>query len=220
MRRSAVNAIKPAMMAAAFGGLVLLAWPAAAAQILYAELVPWPGGLVSVNADILTETLAGVADKQIRVLRVGIGGDADAASGPIGYRAIGGGLDFTWAAGQAISGPAPTYALDPTTPTNAGSGRGFTYSGELSLLLEVGQALSIYSDYRLDGDGRYAFGTDLLGNSYDDSGSPSSHRPWVLYEYVDARVPEPGTWAMMILGFASTGAALRRRRGAQAASRA
>jgi hypothetical protein len=182
------------------------------ATVLYTELFSF--GSVGVGeGDILVEMLAGASGKQIKILKLGIGGDADQGSGPIGFRAIGGGVDFTWAAGQEthFGSDIPTYKLAPT-PETVSSGRGFSYSGDLSLVLNEGAGLEIYSDFRRDFDGRYTIGSDLLGNNYDDSAVPSSFRPWVLYEYVDvAAVPEPATWLMMISGFAVIAATMRLR---------
>ena len=43
-------------------------------------------------------------------------------------------------------------------------------------------------------------------------GTPGSARVSGTFTYLSASVPEPGTWAMMLLGFGAVGFALRRRR--------
>ena len=48
-------------------------------------------------------------------------------------------------------------------------------------------------------------------------GTPGSARVSGTFTYLSASVPEPGTWAMMLLGFGAVGFALRRRRTPQLA---
>ena len=59
--------------------------------------------------------------------------------------------------------------------------------------------------------------TDAAGNPF--TGGPGTNVGLIevidniTFDVADAAVPEPATWAMMILGFGGTGAILRRRRG-------
>lgn len=97
-------------------------------------------------------SLAGTPGQSLRIVKVGIGGDADATSGDISFRLSGGGLDFTWTAGQEAY--AATYDLG-ATPALAGSARGFTYSNDLNMLALDGASLTLTWDHRFDWDGRY-----------------------------------------------------------------
>ncbi len=136
-------------------------------------------------------TIAGVAGQQIMISKVGIGGDSRAASGDNIFSASCGSFNFSWVAGQQTN--TATYRLSPTTPS--GSSYGFTYQA-VSYTANVGEAVTITWVYHNDWDGCFASGTDILGNSYNDTAS--SVRVWVQYEYIGT-VPEPATWMLLVL---------------------
>ena len=48
--------------------------------------------------------VTGIAGKKIVVTKIGICGDSDSGSGPNRFRLTGGGLDFSWEAGQSAVG--------------------------------------------------------------------------------------------------------------------
>jgi hypothetical protein len=66
-------------------------------------------------------------------------------------------------------------------------------------------------------DPKFALGNEqgLYGNDYS---GPAFEGQW-NFATSSAAVPEPATWATLILGFAVLGAALRQRRGRQGARR-
>lgn len=76
----------------------------------------------------------------------------------------------------------------------------------------------INSTYNIADAGNYilAFGVTNWGDSAYDSGMAFSGIT-VAGEPVDNAVPEPGTWAMMLLGFGAVGFAIRRRKTTSAA---
>src|SRR5688572_5445392 len=75
---------------------------------------------VGCNHNLLLGTLEGKSNFKINILKIGIGGDADNASGKQAFAMQGGGLDFTWGAGQEQNPPfALTYVLNPTQETSA-----------------------------------------------------------------------------------------------------
>lgn len=62
------------------------------------------------------------------------------------------------------------------------------------------------------------------GGLYANPGDTSAYvQDWAVgpefvnYAFIDARIPEPGTWALLITGFGMVGATMRRRRPALAA---
>ena len=189
---------------------VLTAGPAEAAPIAFTALVS------SANSrPFLAGTIPGVAGQSIEISFLGMGGDADAGSGDSLFRALGGGLDFTWVAGQQTT--AATHRLAPTPivvgPTT--SARGFSFL-PVNYLAAPGASVDVIWLLHNDFDGRYTFGTDLLGISFDDSATPSSVRPWLQYEYVqDAPVPEPTTLILVTSGLMGMGARQWRRRRAK-----
>ncbi len=136
-------------------------------------------GVGSGGAKIPIGTIAAKAGATIVIDKLGICGDADASSGPVRYHAFGGGLDFTWAAGQN-NNPGSTHFLPPTQSTG-GQGRGFTYA-DVNYKAQVGQSVSVEYEFTNDGDGLHCTGTDVEGNSYNDSKSSSS-RGWVRWHY-------------------------------------
>lgn len=151
---------------------------------------------VSGSLNLLTGTIAGISGYSIVITKIGIGGDSRADSGDNTFAAIGGGLNFSWVAGQ--SGTAGTYRLAPTTVTYSTQGYGFTYQ-TVSYTANLGQSVDIYWTYHNDYDALYTYGTDALGNFYNDSDTASSIRVWVQYEYVGT-VPEPAS--LCLLGLA------------------
>lgn len=126
-------------------------------------------------------TIPAVPGQRIHIIEVGIGGDADFGSGPTQFTLLGGGIDFSWAAGQAVVVSADLQL--PTTPVGAGSARGFSIA-TVDLTANVGEAVSLQWDFHNDFDGRFTVGTDTEGNTYDDSLISSSVRPYVRYELI------------------------------------
>ena len=178
-----------------------------AAPIVFTDVVssadPRPG---------LVGTIAGMPGQSVQISFIGIGGDADAGSGDTVFQALGGGLNFTWAAGQMTT-PA-THRLSPTPPAVGApttSGRGFSFL-PVSYVAAPGASVDIHWLSHFDFDGRYTFGTDLLGNSYNDSAIISSVRPWLQYEYVAdvSAIPEP--MSIVLVGTGLAGMTLRRHR--------
>ena len=187
--------------------------PAAAGQFVWTELA-WANSACrpAVNGGPCTlGSIDGLAGQSIRIVRLGIGGDADSTSGDAGFRLRGGGLDVSWTAGQTADSAAHDLGA---TPALAGSARGFTYSPVLDLTALDGASLTITWDYHYDFDGRYTAATDLLGNSFDDSNLASSVRPWIQFERLNntRELPEPMSVAMLGLGMMAL-AYTRRRRG-------
>jgi len=96
--------------------------------------------------------------------------------------------------------------LDATTPIyngDYGFGRGFTGSGSGSSVIDLsafaGQVATVRFNFFAD------YAAQFAGVQFDNIR--------VYGDEVDgAAVPEPATWAMMILGFAGVGASLRSRR--------
>ncbi|MDF1811624.1 MAG: PEP_CTERM-anchored TLD domain-containing protein [Verrucomicrobiales bacterium] len=129
-------------------------------------------------------SIPGEVGKSILVTAVGIGGDSTSGSGDNRFVLSGGGLDFSWVAGQQST---PADLRIPGTPIVSNgpdsSARGFSV-GSPFLVAEQGAALELSWDYHSDYDGLYTYGTDPLGNFYDDSGTSSSIRPIVQYAYV------------------------------------
>ncbi len=133
----------------------------------------------SKNPTILLGTIPGKPGKKIKVVKLGICGDSRNSSGSNRFKISGGGLGFSWYAGQ--NNPGGTYKLSPTTSKN-GSGYGFTYK-TVNHIGQAGASLAVHWDYHYDWDGLYCHDTDSEGNSYKDT--PSSVRAWVKYEYVN-----------------------------------
>jgi hypothetical protein len=188
---------------------VLTAGPAEAAPIAFTALL----SPANSPRPFAAGTIPGVAGQSIEISFLGIGGDADAGSGDSLFRALGGGLDFTWVAGQGTT--AATHRLSPTAivvgPTT--SARGFSFL-PVNYLAAPGASVDVIWLLHNDFDGRYAFGTDLLGTSFNDSAIPSSVRPWLQYEYVqDAPVPEPTSIVLVTSGLVGLGVRRWRKRG-------
>ena len=135
--------------------------------------------------------IPGVAGSRIHVLELGIGGDADAESGPALFSALGGGLDFSWSAGKGPVGA--SYTLSPTTGTL--SARGFSYL-PVSLWAEPDAPLKIQWQGTRDNDLLYTYGNDSQGTFFDDSLFPGSMRVWLRYEIV--AVPEPSAVCLVM----------------------
>ncbi len=162
-----------------------------------------------------TSTLTGFSSgDQIRITRLGIAGDADASSGPAAFGIVGdaGTPRVTFSAGQPIQVPTVDYFLGVTPATNSSGGRGFTYA-DVDILLAVDEGFTLDFLYQYDPDGRYAFGTDLLGNSFDDFaefGVTSTVRGWVQFEIVSSSVPAPATILILVLGLLGVGRRISR----------
>lgn len=196
----------------ALAGVALLAMaalgaaaPAAAQQQVFTAMV---SSLISgggIDPDYLVGTIPGSAGRPIRIIRVGLAGDATDESGPHAFQAVGAGLDFTWGAGQVSQSPLVPldYDLAPTVVQvgSPSSGRGFTYSGDINQTGANGQSVQIRWRGTRDWDGLYAWGTDSRGTAFDDSGTSASARVWVLYEYLGeaAAVPTQGDAALALL---------------------
>jgi hypothetical protein len=164
---------------------------------------------VGFTHNLLLGQIDGLAGHKIVIQTLGLGGDADVASGKQVFSAVGAGLNFTWGAGQEQNPPFQlNYVLDPTPQTSV-NGRGFSYLNVDSQLTTpgVGQAVSIYWRGTADWDGRYTQDTDILGNVFNDSAVPASARAWIQYQYQP--VPEPCALAGIAVGIAGL---IRRRR--------
>jgi len=92
-------------------------------------------------------------------------------------------------------------ALSPPTPTATG------FEGDF-VIPENFDVTTVVSDNGVDHVMRHAaiyrFGFEIQGWTLGPAGTP--------YDLTISLVPEPATWAMMLLGFLGMGAALRRRR--------
>ena len=122
-------------------------------------------------------TIPAVDGKSIRITRVGICGDADSSSGPKQFTIGGGGLGFSWEAGQWQYNS--NHYLGHTDPS--GGGNGFVFS-DVNYVAASGNALDVQYTYNGDWDG--AGGCDASdgeGNMYIDPGT--SVRVWVQYHY-------------------------------------
>lgn len=72
-------------------------------------------------------------------------------------------------------------------------------------------SVALAPGFSLDGYFRTGAGAPFAPAS-DFTGDPGGNYAFGIFTAPTAAVPEPGTWAMLLLGFAATGAALRRRR--------
>ncbi|MEY3014369.1 MAG: hypothetical protein RIT45_3104 [Pseudomonadota bacterium] len=131
----------------------------------------------SQNPTVTMGTIAAISGKKIRIHRIAICGDSAPASGSNQFRLSGGGLNFTWHAGQ--NNPGSTHTLSPTP--NKGASHGFTYAN-VNYLSSAGASLTLQWTYHNDWDGYRCTDTDDQGNVYNDP-SGSSVRAWVLYSY-------------------------------------
>ena len=133
------------------------------------------------SGSFLMGTIPAIPGKKIAISKVGICGDADADSGPKGFHATGGGVDFTWAAGQ--SQPNSTYWLGHCGKTGDDPKNAFVYAS-VSHQASPGSEVSIYINHNSDWDGNHCYDHDSKGNWYDDSNNNVSVRAWVLYTYL------------------------------------
>ena len=128
-------------------------------------------------------SIPGIQGKLIEITRVGMCGDSDVSSGDNRYRAYGGGVDFTWVAGQQST--AATYRLAPAPDLNS-TYNGFTGTNVVHRTTVVGAAVNVEWDYHHDYDGGGACSfTDEFGTVFDDASSGIGIRVWVKYAYVD-----------------------------------
>jgi hypothetical protein len=133
------------------------------------------------SGSTLMGSIPAMAGKRIAIQKVGICGDADADSGPKGFHATGGGVDFTWAAGQNQIGV--THWLGHCPKTGSDPQNGFVYA-DVAHQGSPGGEVNIYINHNDDWDGNYCQDTDTKGNAYNDSGNNVSVRVWVLYTYL------------------------------------
>jgi hypothetical protein len=182
----------PSVLVVALLVAIGAAAPAAAQPQVFTARISNANSGSGTDPDFLMGTIPALAGQSIRVIRVGLAGDAEIQSGPQAFQLVGGGLDFTWGAGQSNPPQVPLdHVLSPTV-AEVGSpvgGRGFTYSADLNLTGISGQSMQVRWRGTSDWDGLFAWGTDSEGTSFDDSAAPSSARAWVLYEYTAAAVP-------------------------------
>jgi hypothetical protein len=165
------------------------------------------------NHNLLLGTIQGQAGYRIKIDRIGIGGDADAASGKQAFRAIGGGLNFVFAAGQNQNPPfAMDYVLAPTSQTSGAHGRSLSLMWLNDVLAQPGESVELRWLGTADWDGHYTVDTDPMGTNIDDSRLLASARAWVQYSYVP--VPEPCGIGAVIVGLSVIGRRrlIRRRR--------
>lgn len=125
-------------------------------------------------------TIQGVPGKKIRITKIGMCGDSVSGSGPNRFRAAGGGINFTWAAGRNASHVSSNHWIG-LTPNTGGTGTGFVYKS-VTYTASVGASVTVTWDYHYDWDGYYCNATDEDGKAYKDTAS--SIRGWIKYEYV------------------------------------
>ncbi len=163
------------------------------------------------ESPVLIGTISALPNEYISISKIGIGGDSDFGSGDNRFRAVGGGIDFTWVAGQQAT--FADFRLD-STPIVSGptaAARGFS-SADVSFDATVGASVNIFWDYRYDYDGRYTYASDPLGTFYDDSAFISSIRPFVQYSLESTTaVPEPSSMVLFTVGGMALVFAMRRR---------
>ncbi|NUM36006.1 MAG: PEP-CTERM sorting domain-containing protein [Candidatus Brocadiae bacterium] len=165
--------------------------PVFAAPLLFTQ---YGNGAASGATNIASWVISGMSGYKIQITKIGIGGDSSPASGDNIFSATSSSsnFSFSWVAGQQTN--SATYRLAGTTVVS-GAGYGFTYR-DVDYTSNINDSVTIKWDYHYDWDGLYAYGTDILGNSYSDPAS--SVRVWVLYEYI--AVPEPASLMMLVLG--------------------
>ncbi len=150
-----------------------------------------------------TNTFVGTIDdlgaSSIHIVRIGIGGDSAQASGDNRFRVQGGGLDFTFTAGQSAT--AADFDLGFTPQLN-GQAHGFVYQ-EVDLVANAGEDLTVSWNFHNDNDGFFTQDTDVLGNFFNDSDASSSSRVWIQFEVLGGAVPEPSSMISLALGICS-----------------
>jgi hypothetical protein len=123
--------------------------------------------------------------------------------------------DFIPNGSHCINPPLPKSYFDGVFTFDFGLGDVLTgtYSGTLSATPDPSRFANVQDFIVTGGTGRFAgFGGSFQGVGtvvFAPASPPSSTQ--TLRGTLTAPVPEPGTWAMMIAGFALTGVALRRR---------
>jgi hypothetical protein len=98
-----------------------------------------------------------------------------------------------------------------------GVSTGISLTGSIPGVLDGTDAGSFTSLHAFNISSGFVAGLNTLDFVILDTGPPSAMRVDNLSGTAAAVVPEPATWALMILGFGSAGAVLRRRRGVAAA---
>ncbi len=132
-------------------------------------------------APALMGTIPGKKARKIHILKVGICGDSDAASGPNRFLASdSGAMSFSWSCGQTAV--PSTFTLTPTPPSGTGpaAGRGWTYKA-VDQTAALSTSVSVTWDYHNDWDGLFCNAPDELGNAYADPAA--TVRVWVRYRY-------------------------------------
>ena len=108
----------------------------------------------------------------------------------------------------------PSQSEPPPFVFKISNAAGITFAGVGAIFDEdTGRLLTTGSGNRLKSNaGGWWFAADTI-DTKGDTGAKAARDAFRL-----APVPEPGTWALMIVGFGGAGAALRRRRGVLAAA--
>lgn len=122
-----------------------------------------------------------------------------------------------------------TYTLTFDWAAAQFENRNAAYQVDLEAII-MGTGAATSSTTPLEVEGQHAFSGWMNGSltftatdeietlSFLATGSPSGEPPVALLDDVSFSVPEPATWAMMILGFGAIGVAMRRRNHAFAAA--
>lgn len=142
-----------------------------------------------------------------RITRSGVGPDA-AAVAPLlpGDPTVAAAPPIDWFGPSGAGNPVPD-AMPGALPTGGGLGEGGALSGEPAApgLLPVGLA-------GIGGDAPDSAWTGGPGAGPFASGLPGGFVPAAPRPVVPAPIPEPQTWALLLLGLAAVGAARRARR--------
>lgn len=129
------------------------------------------------------------------------------------------GFSDTFTAGGVTYTENSPYSDSFATPLALGW-QGFT-AGDLAGLLTFTSSGGVTANIGQDGFGIFLGPNAMTGQStsvfylgYDDqiTGPDDNHDDLIIRATVQAPVPEPATWAMMLVGFAGVGYSMRRRR--------
>ena len=150
----------------------------------------------STGGGILVATFTPNANETLHILGLGIGGDVGGNWSTVVYYLTGGGLNFTFSAGNSGKDGNPNLYL--------GSGNNQLQSvigGSAELTAQAGATVYLKVLFRNDPDGGMMNGSsDPFGNTFYDSGvsstwTTSAQRVWINYETL-APVPEPASLAL------------------------